>query len=239
MKDNTNESNIYEHELLISGIQHYGYCKRQWMLIHVEGLWNENVFTFKGNTVHERVDDPTFKETRGNIRRIRSMQVRSSMLNVHGVADLVEIIKSADSTNKIFPYEYKSGKPKESNWDAYQLCLVAMALEEMMKVKINRGYLYYHKIRRKLSIDFDAVLRKEVTDLILEMQNLYNKGKTVTSIETSKCYHCSMRLYCIPLINKKKKTSEYYKEALREVEDEEALKYTICDERPKSNLKER
>ncbi len=31
--------------LLLSGIQHYAFCRRQWALIHIEGLWCENALT--------------------------------------------------------------------------------------------------------------------------------------------------------------------------------------------------
>lgn len=31
--------------LMISGIQHFKFCRRQWALIHVEQQWAENVHT--------------------------------------------------------------------------------------------------------------------------------------------------------------------------------------------------
>lgn len=31
--------------LMLSGIQHYAYCPRQWALIHVEQEWNDNNLT--------------------------------------------------------------------------------------------------------------------------------------------------------------------------------------------------
>ena len=44
----------------ISALQHYVYCPRQCALIHVEGAWNENVFTTRGNILHEKVDTDTY-----------------------------------------------------------------------------------------------------------------------------------------------------------------------------------
>ncbi|BAK22110.1 CRISPR-associated RecB family exonuclease Cas4b [Melissococcus plutonius ATCC 35311] len=35
--------------LMISGIQHFLFCKRQWALIHVEQQWQENSLTLEGN----------------------------------------------------------------------------------------------------------------------------------------------------------------------------------------------
>jgi len=31
-----------EDFLMLSGIQHFAFCPRQWALIHVEGQWNES-----------------------------------------------------------------------------------------------------------------------------------------------------------------------------------------------------
>jgi CRISPR-associated exonuclease Cas4 len=44
--------------LLLSGIQHYAFCPRQWALIHIEQQWEENVKTVEGQHLHQRVDDP-------------------------------------------------------------------------------------------------------------------------------------------------------------------------------------
>ncbi|MDU4715833.1 MAG: Dna2/Cas4 domain-containing protein, partial [Anaerococcus sp.] len=32
--------------LMLSGIQHFLFCKRQWALIHIENLWEENILIF-------------------------------------------------------------------------------------------------------------------------------------------------------------------------------------------------
>ncbi len=34
--------------LMISGIQHFKFCRRQWALIHIEQQWAENVHTVTG-----------------------------------------------------------------------------------------------------------------------------------------------------------------------------------------------
>jgi CRISPR-associated exonuclease Cas4 len=222
--------NEYDQELMISGIQHYGFCKRQWMLIHVENLWNENIFTFNGNTIHERVDDPNYTETRHNVRKVRSIRVRSDKLRVYGVADLVEIVQESDRKKVVIPYEYKAGKPKNDKWDIYQVCLVAMCLEEMMSVKIDYGYIFYHKIRRKIRIDFDNIIRQEVKELISKMHEMYRLGITEKEYESKKCTNCSMKIYCIPLRKQRKSLLTYYADALKEVEDEEIAEHFICDE---------
>lgn len=34
--------------LMLSGIQHFQFCRRQWALIHIEQQWVENVKTIEG-----------------------------------------------------------------------------------------------------------------------------------------------------------------------------------------------
>ena len=35
--------------LMLSGIQHFAYCRRQWALIHIEQQWAENERTVAGD----------------------------------------------------------------------------------------------------------------------------------------------------------------------------------------------
>lgn len=39
--------------LMISGIQHFAFCRRQWALIHIEQVWQENLRTAEGRILHE------------------------------------------------------------------------------------------------------------------------------------------------------------------------------------------
>jgi len=49
---------MYSEDDLIplSALQHLLFCKRQCALIHIEQMWNENLFTAEGRIMHERVD---------------------------------------------------------------------------------------------------------------------------------------------------------------------------------------
>lgn len=50
---------VYNEEdyLMLSGIQHFAFCPRQWALIHIENQWEENVRTVEGNIMHKRAHD--------------------------------------------------------------------------------------------------------------------------------------------------------------------------------------
>lgn len=53
-----------EHFLMLSGIQHFQFCKRQWALIHIEQQWEENVLTIQGQHLHKKADQPFPREKR-------------------------------------------------------------------------------------------------------------------------------------------------------------------------------
>ncbi len=74
-----------EDYLMLSGIQHFYFCKRQWALIHIEQQWAENQATMEGNYLHARVDDPFFRENRKNVIISRAVPVSSSVLGLSGI----------------------------------------------------------------------------------------------------------------------------------------------------------
>lgn len=45
---------IEEEYLMISGIQHFKFCRRQWALIHIEQQWEENVHTVVGELMQRK-----------------------------------------------------------------------------------------------------------------------------------------------------------------------------------------
>ena len=58
--------------LMLSGIQHFKFCRRQWALIHIEQQWAENVHTVVGELMHKRAHDPYLVEKRKD--RFRLLQ---------------------------------------------------------------------------------------------------------------------------------------------------------------------
>lgn len=204
--------------LMISGMQHYFFCKRQWALIHQEQMWSENVFTVKGEILHEKVDDPFLVETRKNYFISRSMPLVSYEMGFYGVSDAVEFHKdssgckvhSREGLYKIIPIEYKVGKPKEDHRDMVQLCVQAICLEEMFKTHIEEAYLYYGKTRRRTAVEINETLRKEVWDLAEEMHESFDGDLKIQGIYSDKCDNCSLYDACIPKIKGGYKSVENY-----------------------------
>lgn len=210
--------------LLLSGIQHFAFCRRQWALSYIEQQWEENLLTFGGRELHERVDDPFFTETRGTILVTRSLPIVSYKLGLYGVADVVEFRRSEDGIQlkdrpgrwQPYPVEYKYGEPKSDDRDIVQLCAQGMCLEEMLQISINGGDMFYGRIRRRKRVDFDEALRKRVKELVLEMHQLFDEGITPPPEQTAACKSCSLVEICLPHISKRRSIHRYIDDALRE-----------------------
>ena len=210
-----------EDDLLsLSGIQHYAYCPRQWALIHIEQQWKENLRTKEGRQLHERVDNPSFFESRGNILIARSVPIASYKLGLYGVSDIIEFhnnkksgvtLPGRNGSWKPIPIEYKRGKPKENIFDDVQLCAQAICLEEMLGCKISHGYFYYGQIRHRHKVLLNKNLRDIVNDLSGQMHKLFDVNHTPeTDRKLKNCRNCSLFDICVPKLKKKKFKIESY-----------------------------
>ena len=161
--------------LLISGIQHFAFCRRQWALIHIEQQWTDNLHTISGQLLHTRSHDKTQTEKRGNLIVARSMPVFSKRLGVQGACDVVEFRSDKDGValNEReglwlpCPVEYKKGGSKSCDADKYQLCTQAMCLEEMLACPpIEIAYIYHGETKRREAIELNVELRDAVRAII-------------------------------------------------------------------------
>lgn len=197
--------------LLLSGIQHMAFCERQWALIHIEQVWSENVQTVEGKHLHERTDDPFEDETRKTVRIVRAMPVVSQKLGLRGVADVVEFHQSREFHEgktcqlenrqgwwRPVPVEYKRGRPKPDDRDAVQLCAQAIAMEEMLQISIDSGFIFYGLIKHREMVNFDMNLRQYTYDLAIRMHKLAGEGKTPKAQKGKRCAMCSLVEQCQP-----------------------------------------
>jgi hypothetical protein len=56
---------LSDDPILISALEHYAYCPRQFALIHIEQEFADNVHTMRGNAVHGQVDEPGYEVMAG------------------------------------------------------------------------------------------------------------------------------------------------------------------------------
>lgn len=214
-----------EDDLLpLSAIQHILFCERQCALIHLERLWQENPLTAEGRILHERVDEKG-RESRGDIRIVRGLEIRSLRLGLAGIADVVEfhcvdehdgasdtLVKLPDARGwwKPFPVEYKRGKPKPGPCDEAQLCAQAICLEEMLNVRVEEGALFYHSIRRRTDVIFDDPLRSLCEQAALRLRNLMASQVSPPAVDDSRCDRCSLIDLCSPRASSGEKSAQRF-----------------------------
>lgn len=206
-----------EDYLQISGLQHFRFCKRQWALIHIEQLWQENLRTMEGKLLHVRAHDASLRERRGDTIVVRDMRVFSGILGISGSCDVVEFHRSSSGVSIAgqeglylpYPVEYKRGEPREDTSNHLQLCAQAMCIEEMLCCDIGEGAIYYGQIRRRETVPLTSELRGEVISNLQEMHRLYERRYTPKVRASKSCNACSLRELCLPKLLHKKPVAAY------------------------------
>ncbi|MBS6196695.1 MAG: CRISPR-associated protein Cas4 [Clostridiales bacterium] len=216
-----------DNYLMISGIQHFKFCKRQWALIHIEQQWAENVHTVIGELMHKKAHDPYLTEKRKGVITTRALPVSSRELGISGECDVVEFHKCEDGIQlhghrgmySVYPVEYKKGKSKITEEDRLQLAAQALCLEEMFSVKIPEGALFYGETRRRELVEIAEDLRQEVRSMFQEMHHYYDRRYTPKVKYNKSCSACSLKEICLPKLGKTASVSSYMSQVWKEEEE--------------------
>jgi len=193
------------YSIPISALQHYIYCPRQFALIHIEEIYEENIFTIDGNFVHERVDNADNYYNKQKECE-NSLPVWSDELGIYGVIDVVEFEEGIP-----FPVEFKRGKKEDKLADDVQLMAQGFCLEAMFDKNIEKGAVFYNKSRRRREVSFTPELRNELFETVNIVQNLLYKKEVPPPVNDQRCRNCSLKRSCLPDIEVKiKKYNEEY-----------------------------
>ena len=210
--------------LMMSGIQHFSFCRRQWALIHLEQQWSENLRTVEGRLLHERCHDDSLREKRGDLLIVRGMRVISHRLRLSGSCDIVEILADPNAITlqqepalwRPVPVEYKHGAPKANDADRLQLCAQAMALEEMLVCDIPQGVLFYAEPHRRELVDLTPELRQKTQSTADEMNGYFSRGYTPKVKPGKHCSACSLKELCLPALYRRVNAADYVQTHLKE-----------------------
>ena len=213
-----------EEYLLISGIQHFCFCRRQWALIHIENRWNENELTAEGRVMHTRVHDSGTTTKRRGVITLRGLPVRSNRLMISGVCDAVELIPDDDGIPlhgregkwRIHPVEYKHGKKKHHDSDRLQLAAQCVCLEEMLVCRIESAGLYYGATHNREEVIMDESLREKLETTISEMRGYYQRKYTPRARKSKSCRNCSLVDICLPELMSVISVEEYVQNHVNE-----------------------
>lgn len=213
--------------LMLSGIQHYMFCPRQWALIHIEQEWDENRLTTEGHLLHINVDNPEYRQKNGNTITLRSVTIASHKLGLYGVTDAVELLPIKEGENgiqhksypgiwKVYPIEYKRGKPKNIPVDKVQLVAQVMCFEEMYDITINEGAIFYGETRHREIVSINDELRSLVSQCAEDMHQIFKSNIIPKPNEGKHCRNCSLIDICIPKTHKCIKVDNYLQKYLYE-----------------------
>jgi len=210
--------------LMLSGIQHFQFCKRQWAFIHIEQQWEENVRTIEGQHLHRKADQPFTREKRGDRLIVRAMPVKSNQLQISGICDVVEFIRDdrgveiAGTEGKFlaYPVEYKRGRPKSKDEDILQLAAQAICLEEMLLSPVDTGYLFYNEIKQRVEVTLTIEVKEKVKSVFAEMQDYYQRRHTPKVATGFFCRSCSLESICLPELMNKRTVKSYVEGKIRE-----------------------
>ena len=195
--------------LMLSGIQHYMFCPRQWALIHIEQQWADNRLTTEGQLLHKNVDNPFYRQKNGDTITLRSLHIASKRLGLYGITDAVELIPSDSPKDAIthnrypgywkpYPVEYKRGHSKLDERDEVQLAAQAMCMEEMYGITVPYGALYYDEVKHRENIAISDSLRTTTVQCAKEMHSIFKSGVMPKPIKASHCRNCSLKDICMP-----------------------------------------
>jgi CRISPR-associated exonuclease Cas4 len=187
----------------ISALNHYSYCPRRCALIHVEQIFEENVYTLRGRSLHERVDQP-IGEFQEGVRIERALPLWSVRLGLIGRADVVEFHGVTP-----LPVEYKSGRLRQFGNDDLQLCAQGLCLEEMTGKEVPLGAIYHQGSRRRREVIFDSTLREQVEKTVVEVRELLRRTVLPPPVNDNRCRHCSLQESCMPAaVGEKRRAAE-------------------------------
>ena len=180
--------------VLISALEHFSYCPRQCALIHVERVFDENVFTLRGRHAHERADEALTRIENG-VRLERALPLWSDRLGLVGQGDVIEFHPGG----QVVPVEYKNGPRRERRHDDLQLCAQALCLEEMLQISVPHGAVFSLQTRRRREVTFDDLLRDETEQAVADVRALVQSAAALPPpLNDNRCPRCSLADACVP-----------------------------------------
>ena len=217
----TNLAYDEDYYLMLSGIQHFYFCKRQWGLIHLEQQWKDNEATVHGQLLLQKADNPLLKEKRHGVIISRAVHIVSKELGLYGIMDVLELhsckhgIRINGHTGFWAPniVEYKRGKPKKDLRDIVQLIAQVLCLEETFECRIKEATLYYHAVNQRVTVPVTEDLRNIVRQLAADMHTYYRQKQIPKAEYFKNCKLCSLVDVCLPRLSKKGRNVENYIEA--------------------------
>ncbi len=185
----------------LSALQHWRYCPRQCGLIHLEQVFDENIFTLRGQALHAKVDQPGVETAKG-VRVERALPLWDDMLGLVGKSDVVEFLAGGVP----YPVEYKHGSRNKAAdiaaCDDLQLAAQAVCLQAMTGKPVLEGALYYASSKRRRIVQITNQLRDEVAQTADAIRHMLSSRvlppPLIPELAAKRCKACSLLERCQP-----------------------------------------
>ena len=243
----------------LSALQHWVYCPRQAMLIHLEQQWADNRFTAEGNILHAKTHAGG-RSRRKRTETARTLHVRSLRFGLTGQCDVVEFRDPREATAagdewlndreaarrqtdrslrrlldlppderaawRVEPVEYKRGRPKRgphADCDRIQVAAQAICLEEMLGIRIDRGWLWYGQTSRRTEVPIDAALRQFVLRTAAAIRDALAAERTpAAEYDKRKCSRCSLIDICLPQLHEQRRSARRWLDRMADAAPKDA-----------------
>ena len=185
----------------LSALQHWRYCPRQCGLIHLEQVFDENIYTLRGQALHAKVDQPGVETAKG-VRIERALPLWHDELGLLGKSDVVEFLAGGVP----YPVEYKHGSRNKAAdiaaCDDLQLAAQAVCLQAMTGKQVNEGAIYYATSKRRRVVVITDPLRADVAHTADAIRQMLASGELppplVSEQAARRCKACSLQERCQP-----------------------------------------
>ena len=180
----------------LSALNHFLYCPRRAALIHVEGIFENNIHTVLGSLAHEHADLPGYEVAKG-VKLLRALPVFSDRLGLSGKCDIVEQYRNGE----LSPVEYKKGLRRKFVNDDAQLCAQALCLEEMFGRAVRRGAVFHAASKRRREVEFTPQLRQTTEEAIAALHMMVETETVPAAVFKPACEECSLYEICLPRLS--------------------------------------
>ncbi len=184
--------------LPLSALEHHAYCPRQGALIHLDGVFTDNIDTARGTVAHTHVHSPTptIPLPKGSrARQITGMQVWSDQHSLYGICDIVEITASS-----AVPVEHKVGRYVPDGPADLQAGAQALCLREMLTLDIPYAEVFSHTDRRRHRVDLTDQLTHRILDTAAQIRTILADSRLPPAVADRRCRRCSLADDCLPTL---------------------------------------
>ena len=191
------EIKLEDDYLLLSGIQHFQFCKRQWALIHIEQQWDENVRTIGGKADPRKSGSALPQGKRKDVLVVRAMPICSHELRLTGVCDVVEFVGILRASS---PWQDRKYVPvpveyKRASQNRRQRHFTVGCPGNVFGRDVGLWMCLWGSCITRFAIgkiEITEVLKDKVRDVVDEMHHYFAKRHTPTVKTGNHCKNCSL-----------------------------------------------